>query len=174
MSDSSDAFGMKKNNRNSGFGAWLNGSLGIGNKILLTGLFRILSYHDEVNFLVKDLVTEEEIPQSAVGRNSLFSMGVNFRYGGAIHTFFAEMLYERKRVNSARSCLDGVYEVPPNFEVVNSSLNWDVVNPNTITIGGDWRMYRGGIISYGMRSVFDSNWRFKTFAPVVAISCMMR
>ncbi|MCC7402141.1 MAG: hypothetical protein IT214_11715 [Chitinophagaceae bacterium] len=174
MSDSAATFGMRKNSRSTGWGAWINGNMGIGNKILVSGLFRMFWYQDQVDFLLKDLSTDVETPQTAIGNNSLFSMGLNFRYGGSIHTFFAEILYERKKVNSAKGCLDGAYEVPVNSEVVSSSLNWDVVNPNTVTFGGDWRMYRGGIISYGLRSVFDSNWKFKTFAPIITLSCMMR
>lgn len=173
-SDSTGAFGMKRNNRSTGWGAWINGNLGIGNKFLLTGLIRTFRYDEQVDFIIKDISTGAETPQKAIAQNSLYSMGLNLRYGGSIYTFFIEMLYEYKKLNAVDKALTRAYKTPDNVQIIGSSLKWEEVHPNTFTFGGDWRVSRSVIINYGMRCVFNSDWKFKTFTPVATISCMMR
>jgi hypothetical protein len=173
-SDSSGTFGMKRNNRSTGWGAWINGNIGIGKKFLLTGLLRTFQYDDQVDFIIKDNTTGDETAQKIAAKNSLYSMGLNLRYGGSIYTFFIEMLYEYKKMNTADEALNAAYKVPGNTQIIGSSLKWDIVHPNTLTMGGDWRISRSVIINYGLRSVFDSKWKFKNFIPVATISCMMR
>lgn len=173
-SDSAGTFGMKRNNRNTGWGAWLSGNLGLGNKFLLTGLFRTFHYDEQVDFIIKDLSSGTETAEKAIAKNSLHSMGLNLRYGGSIYTFFIEMLYEYRKLDAVDKALTKAYKIPDNVQVIGSSLKWEEVHPNTFTFGGDWRVSRSVIINYGMRCVFNSNWKFKTFTPVATISCMMR
>ncbi|MBL7725868.1 MAG: hypothetical protein JNK27_17145 [Chitinophagaceae bacterium] len=173
-SDSSGTFGMKRSNRSSGWGAWLNGNVGIGKQFLLTGLLRSFWYNEQVDFIIKDNTTGDETADKTIARNNLYSMGLNLRYGGAIYTFFVELLYEYKKLNTPIEAVNQNYKVPGNVQIVGSSLKWDEVNPNTLTFGGDWRISQSVIINYGMRCVFDSKWKFKTFTPVATISCMMR
>jgi hypothetical protein len=161
-------------NRNTGWSAWLNGSLGIGKKLLLSGLFRTSWYEEELNFLVKNTTTLEESSQKAVADNKLYSMGLNLRYGGALYTFFVEFLYEKKALKTAAEALNEAFKAPGNSIVVSSSVKWDIVHPNTFSIGGDWRISRSVILNYGMRCVYDAKWKFKTFAPIATVSCMMR
>ncbi|MDP4256316.1 MAG: hypothetical protein Q8938_20105, partial [Bacteroidota bacterium] len=61
-----------------------------------------------------------------------------------------------------------------NLEIVGSSVKWSVVEPTTLSFGGDWRISRNVILNYGMRCLFDAKWKFQTFTPVASISCMMR
>ena len=173
-SDSTGSFGMKRNNRSTGWGAWVNGNIGIGNKFLLTGLARTFRYDEQVDFIIKDLANGTETSQKAIAKNSLYSMGLNLRYGGSIYTFFIEMLYEYKKLNAVDKALTRAYKTPDNVQIIGSSVKWEEVHPNTFTFGGDWRVSRSVIINYGMRCVFNSNWKFKTFTPVATISCMMR
>lgn len=173
-SDSTGTFGMKRNNRSTGWGTWINGNLGIGQKFLFTGLFRYFSYDEQLDFAVIDQATGTESPQKTIAKNSLFSTGINFRYGGSIYTFFIEMLYEYKKLSTAEEALNKFYQARENVKVIGSSLKWEEVHPNTLTFGGDWRISRSVIINYGMRCVFNSNWKFKQFTPVATISCMMR
>ena len=162
-------------NRNTGWSGWVNGSLGIGKKFLLSGLFRTSWYEEELNFTVQDSSTGEESFQKAVADNTLYTAGLNLRYGGSIFTFFIEILYEKKGLKTPTEALNDVFKVPNNgFEIVASSVKWDVVHPTTISFGGDWRVGRSVMLNYGMRCVFDNNWKFKTFIPVVTIACMMR
>jgi hypothetical protein len=173
-SDSVGTFGMARRNRSTGWGAWMNGNLGIGRKFLITGLFRTLWYDEQIDFVLKDMSTGNESAAKTIAKNNLFSLGLNIRYGGSVYSFFMECLYEYKKLNTPIDAVNAAYKIPGNVQIIGSSLKWDEVNPNTLTIGGDWRMSRSVIINYGMRCVFDSNWKFRTFVPVATISCMMR
>lgn len=173
-SDSSGKFGMKRSDRSSGWGAWLNGNVGIGKQFLLTGLLRSFWYNEQVDFIIKNNITGIETANKTIAKNNLYSMGLNLRYGGAIYTFFVELLYEYKKLNTPIEAVNQNYKAPRNVQIVVASLKWDEVNPSTLTFGGDWRISRSVIINYGMRCAFDRNWKFKTFIPVATISCMMR
>ncbi len=173
-SDSIGTFGMKRNNRSTGSGVWLSGNLGIGKKFLLTGLLRTFRYDEQLDFIIEDQSTGTKTAQKAIAKNSVFSTGMNLRYGGSIYTFFVEMLYEYKKLNTPDELLNKVYKTPVNVEIIGSSLKWDEIHPNTLTFGGDWRISRSVIINYGLRGVFNSNWKFKTFTPIATISCLMR
>jgi hypothetical protein len=172
--DSAGGLNSLRLNRNTGYSGWINGSLGLGKKFLISGLFRSSWYDEELEFLIKNKNTGEEASQKAVAQNTLFTMGMNLRYGGSIYTFFVEMLYEKKGLKTPLEALADAFETPADFEVVGSSVKWNVVHPNTLSFGGDWRMGRSVILNYGMRCVFDKNWKFKTFTPVATVSCMMR
>lgn len=173
--DSAGSLKSLRLNRNTGWGGWINGSLGLGKKFLLSGLFRTSWYEEELNFLIRNTDTGEEIEQTAIADNKLYTMGMNLRYGGSIYTFFVEFLYEKKGLKTPLEALNETFKVPGNeFEVVGSTVKWDVVHPNTLSFGGDWRISRSVIINYGMRCIFDANWKFRTFIPVATISCMMR
>jgi hypothetical protein len=101
-------------------------------------------------------------------------MGLNLRYGSSIYTFFVELLYERKGLKTPVEALNESFKTPGDFQIVSSSVKWDVVHPNTFSFGGDWRISRSVILNYGMRCVFDKDWKFTTFTPVATVSCMMR
>ncbi len=161
-------------NRSTGFATWLNGSLGLGKRWLLSGLIRSTWYDEQLNFTLRDINTLEETPQEAIARNKLFAIGLNFRYGNPVYTFFMEFLYEQKSFSTATEALSKVFTPLPGTEISGGTVKWSVVNPNNITFGGDWRVSRSVILNYGMRCVFDKKWKFTTFTPVATISCMMR
>ena len=130
------------------------------------GLFRTSWYEEELNFLVRNTGTGEEIEQLAVADNTLYTMGMNLRYGGSfIYTFFVEFLYEKKGLKTPLQALNEVFKPGTDFEVVGSTVKWDVVHPNTLSFGGDWRISKSVIINYGMRCIFDDRWKFRTFIP---------
>ena len=173
--DSAGSLTSLRLDRNTAWGAWFNGNVGLGKKFLLSGLFRTSWYQEQLSFLTKNTNTQEETSQTAIADNTLFTMGLNLRYGGSLYTFFAEFLYERKGLKTPMAALNDAFKVPTsNVRVINSSVKWNVVHPNTINFGGDWRISQSLILNYGMRCVFDRNWKFTTFTPVATISCMMR
>jgi hypothetical protein len=174
QTDSAGSLKSLRLNRSTGWGGWLNGNLGIGKKILLSALFRTTWYQEELEFQIKNINTGEEATQKAVADNTLYTVGLNLRYGGSLYTFFAEFLYEKKGLKTPVEALGEAFTAPTSFTVVNSSVKWDVVHPNTLSIGGDWRISQSVIINYGMRCVFDDKWKFRTFIPIATISCMMR
>lgn len=172
--DSSGSLKSLRLNRNTGYGGWLNANIGIGKKLLLSGLFRATWYEEELDFLIRNTSTNEEASQKAIADNTLYTMGINLRYGSSIYTFFVEFLYEKKGLKTPLEALNETFSAPKDFAVVSSSVKWDVVHPNTLSFGGDWRISRSVILNYGMRCVFDKNWKFTTFIPVATVSCMMR
>ena len=174
ITDSAGSLKSLRLNRSTGWGGWLNGNLGIGKKFLLSALFRTTWYQEELEFQIKNISTGDETTQRAIADNTLHTAGLNLRYGGSIYTFFIEFLYEKKGLKTPVEALSQVFTEPANFKVVNSSVKWDVVQPNTISFGGDWRISQTVIINYGMRCVFDEKWKFSTFIPIATISCMMR
>lgn len=160
--------------RNTGWGTWINGSFGVGKKMLLSGLFRTFWYQEQLNFTLRNKITSDVVNQTAIAENNLYSLGLNLRYGGAIYTFFVEFLYEEKGLKTPVEALNEAFDTPENLEVVPSSVKWNVVHPNSLSLGGDWRISRNLILNYGMRCVFDKNWKMQTFTPIASISCMMR
>lgn len=161
-------------NRNTAYAGWINGSLGLGKKFLLSGLFRSSWYEEELEFQLRNTQTGEEQTTLAVAENMLFTMGANIRYGGPYFNFFAEFLYEQKGLKTPLEALEKAFGAPAGFEVVGNTVKWDVVQPNTISFGGDWRFNRSVVLNYGMRCIFDKSWTFTRFIPVVSIACMMR
>jgi hypothetical protein len=175
QTDSAGSLKTLRLNRNTGWGAWMNGSVGMGKKWLFSGLFRTTWYEEQLDFLIRNKTTGEELSQKAIADNTLYTMGMNLRYGGALYTFFIEFLYEKKGLKTPVEALNETFKVPDNdLEIVGSSVKWDVVHPNTLSFGGDWRISKSVMINYGMRCIFDSRWKFTTFIPVATIACMMR
>ena len=174
ITDSSGSLKSLRLNRNTGWGGWINANIGIGKRLLVSGLFRTTVYDELLEFTLADESTGEEIPTSAIAGNQLFAMGMNLRYGGPLFTFFAEFLYERKRTGTALQALNNRFTPPSGMVVKEGTLKWDGIFPNAVTVGGDWRISRNLMINYGMRCSFDKNWTFRVFSPVVTLSCMMR
>lgn len=163
-------------NRNTGVAFWLNGGVGIGRRLFLAGLFRNSWYEEQVDFQLRNRATGETSVKQAVANNRLLSTGLSLRYGGPIYNFFIEFFYEQKALKTAAEALEDSdsFDNPAGFDVVGNSLKWTVVNPNNITFGGDWRINRNVSINYGIRSIFDKDWKFVSLQPVVTVSCMMR
>jgi hypothetical protein len=174
QTDSSGSLKSLRLNRNTGFSGWINGSLGLGKKFLLSGLVRSSWYEEELDFLLRNTTTLDEVTQRAVAENTLLTIGLNLRYGGPVYTFFVEFLYEKKGLKTPLEALSDAFKSPTGFEVIGNTVKWDVVHPNTISFGGDWRISRSVMLNYGMRCVFDENWTFRVFTPVATIACMMR
>ncbi|MBP6686530.1 MAG: hypothetical protein KA160_01625 [Lacibacter sp.] len=174
QTDSSGSLKSLRLNRSTAWAGWANFSIGMGKKWLLSGLVRNSWYREELNFQVRNTTTGDELTQLAVADNTLLTAGLNLRYGGSYFTFFAEFLYEKKGLRTPVEALSKVFESPDGFEVVGNSVKWNIVQPNTIAIGGDWRMNRNVVLNYGMRGIFDKNWKFTGFIPVVSIACLMR
>ncbi len=173
--DSTGSLTKLRLNRNTASGIWINAGWGIGKKILATTLIRSSFYQEQVDFLLHDVNTSQDKPAQAIASNTLFTLGMNLRYGGPIYTFFAEFIVEKRRLNTPEDALNNSFKAPAGtVSVVSTSLKWTAVQPFTFSAGGDWRVSRNVILNYGMRCIFDEHWKLNTFIPVVAISCMMR
>lgn len=174
QSDSAGSLKKLRLNRNTGWGIWMNGALPLGKRWMFSGLVRTTWYEEELDFLLRNTQTLAEQSARAVAENKLYSAGVNLRYGGPLYSFFVEFLYEKKALKTPVQALKEVFAEPANMEVVSSSVKWNVVHPNSLSIGGDWRISQNVIINYGMRWILDVHGKSQAFIPVAGISCMMR
>ena len=172
--DSSGSFKNLRINRNTGSGAWINFGKGIGKRGLISGLIRSSFYEEQVTFSLKDDITNEEIADTTIASNKLISLGLNFRYGGPVFNFFAEVIYEGKSLKTPIAAVNEVFDTPNGQSIITSTVAWDVVHPYTVNFGGDWRIGRNLVLNYGMRLVMDKNYKAVSFTPIANISCMMR
>lgn len=172
--DSAGSLKSLKLNRSTGHGIWLNGGLALGRKIFVSGLIRSSFYEEELNFTLQDNTTFETTTAIDVAKNTLFTFGANMRYGGPLFSFFAEFIYERKALKTAADALNDVFDAPDGKTIVAGTVKWDVVQPYTINVGGDWRVSRNLVLNYGVRCLLDKNFKTTTFTPIVNIACMMR
>jgi hypothetical protein len=172
--DSAGSLKKLKLNRNTGNGLWLNFGMGTGKRGLVSGLIRTSFYEEEVTFNLKDNITGDETQASTVAANRLVSLGINFRYGGPVFNFFAELIYEGKTVKTPEQAVNESFKSPTGKAIVTSTIKWDIVHPYTINFGGDWRIGRNLVLNYGMRMLMDKNYKTVSFLPIANISCMMR
>ncbi len=171
-----DSLGSLKSlviNRNSGSGAWVNFGFGVGKRGLISGLLRSNFYEEQLFFDQTDSLGNF-ISDTAIAGNKLLTMGINFRYGGPVFNFFAEIIYDGKTTKTPVDALNNVFKTPEGFELVPTSVKWDKVTPYTLNFGGDWRISRNLLLNYGIRTQFDKDFKKTTFTPVVNLSCMMR
>ena len=172
--DSAGSLKKLRLNRNTALGAWVNAGFGLGKKLFFSGLVRTSFYEEELNFDMKDNVTDEVTQNSAVARNTLFTFGFNMRYGSAAYTFFAEFIHERKGFKTAVAALKDAFTQPAGSTIITSTVKWDIVQPYSVNIGGDWRVSRNVILNYGVRCVMNKQFKTTTVIPVASIACMMR
>jgi len=172
--DSAGSFRKLRINRNTANGAWVNFGKGIGKRGLVSGLIRSSFYEEEVTFNLKNDITGEETPDTTIAANNLYTIGLNFRYGGPVFNFFAEVIYEGKTLKTPIDAVNEVFKAPSGNSIVTSTVMWDVVHPYTVNFGGDWRIGRNVVLNYGMRLVMDKNYKAVSFTPIANISCMMR
>ena len=174
QTDSAGSLVSLRINRNTAWALWVNGGFGIGKKIMISGLFRASFYEEQLNFQILDTATQLFTPAQAIASSQLYSLGLNVRYGGPKYSFFAEFFMEQKSSKTAGEALDKVFNAAPGTVVAENTVKWDVVPPYTLNFGGDWRISRNLMLNYGIRCLLDKQFNFKTFTPVVSISCMMR
>ncbi len=173
-----DSVGLLKSlklNRQSGWGLWANGGVGVGNKLLFSGLFRTFFYDEQLTFTLRDLSTGEEIQENTIVSTRLYTYGVNIRYGNPIVNFFAEFFLEKREFKDVQSAFESSdLSLDENIELEASTLKWTGVSPYIWAIGGEWRASRNLMINFGMKMEYDKDFKRTTFQPIAAISCLMR
>ncbi len=123
---------------------WINGSLGVGKKVLLTAVAKYLM---------------QENRDSTVTQGNIFTGGIGIRYGTPKFNFFTEAIF------SNAEALLGL-DAP--------GLNLVQVQRFSMTYGGDWRINHNLMLSYGVRVDYAEKLKFKNILPVAGVSCMMR
>lgn len=128
-----------------GYAFWVNGCMGVGRKILLSGVVKYTAINADI-----------EESQSMQG---IFSMGVAFRYGSPRFNFFAETFYSSSNSEIV-------------FDKASSALSQ--ITNFSASYGGDWRISRNVLLSYGVRTNYDNSLTFRNLIPVASVSCLMR
>lgn len=123
---------------------WLNGSLGIGRKMQMTGVLKYIM---------------QENLDSTITSGNIFTGGLGLRYGSPKFNFFSEVLYSNSDAT---------------FGLEAPGLNLVQVQRLSVTYGGDWRINHNVLLSYGVRVDYSELFKFKNILPVAGISCMMR
>jgi hypothetical protein len=126
---------------------WISGSKGLGRKVLITGLLKY--------------ILQERRGDQNLGRASgnIFSMGMGIRYGGTKFNFFTDVLYSQGNAQTV---------------LADNGLNLTQLSALSISYGGDWRLSRNVMLSYGVRTDYTEKLQFKNIIPVANLACMMR
>ena len=106
--------------------------------------------------LIKTVVIRDDLKGENI---NLFTGGFNFRYGSPKFNFFAEALFTQ--TNNSLIFQD-------------NTINLVQANSLTTSYGGDWRISRNVMLSYGVRVDYDKNFVFQSISPIAGIACMMR
>jgi hypothetical protein len=143
---------------------WLNASKGIGKKILVTGLVRYSIQKDTLQENIQKISIPNQADSMLIGnikniRGGIFTVGVSFRYGSPKFSFFVEGVYSKGNRNIA---------------IINPEFNLNKLSFYSISYGGDWRISRNVTLSYGVRTDYNQQFKFKNIIPVASIACMMR
>ncbi|MBK8244847.1 MAG: hypothetical protein IPK88_15590 [Saprospiraceae bacterium] len=110
--------------------------------------------------LLTSLIKAVMISDDFTGFNTnILSAGINFRYGSPKFNFFAEGVYSKSNNNSI-------------FD--NKTINLSQANALSTSYGGDWRLSRNVMLSYGIRVDYSETIKFQRITPIAGIACMMR
>ncbi|HKK77861.1 MAG TPA: hypothetical protein VJ953_22475 [Saprospiraceae bacterium] len=141
--------------RYAGFGLWINGAKGIGQRGLLTGLVRL----------------------NKIGENTDFLVGASYRYGSQKFNFFAEVA--RHRIGN--NFQNGFNEE----EVFAAKLDQDIgtgwyefgdgesTTMTTLAFGGDFRLRYNILLNFALRTQLRKDVGFERFLPVANVVCLM-
>jgi len=136
---------------------WINGGIRSGKSGLLSAIIKL----------------------KKVGNISESLIGANYRYGGPKFSFYAEMVSERK-FERAAEIIDIEDPFRDNFSK-DLGISWyapneDVIKENVFTIayGGDFKISRGILLNFALRTQFQKDFSFNKLIPVANLTCLMR
>ncbi len=135
------------NLRAAGAAVWVNGSLPIGKRLMLNGTVKYMKQVAQDSFSTRINTT---------------SGGIGMRYGSPKFTFFVEFVFSKFQSDKHIS----IEEMP--------ELNMAQLNNFSTSYGGDWRINRNVLLSYGVRLDHSDGYKVKNIIPVAGVSCMMR
>jgi hypothetical protein len=162
-------------NRNTANAAWLNFGFGIGKRAMVSGLIRTTGYKEELFYTINEVATNKKFAQTAYAQNNIYSLGINVKYGGPVYDFFIEFIREGKNIKTVNEAFAKIAPlIPAGNTLVANSLKWEGLNPYTINIGGDWRISRNVALNFGIRGIYDNDFKKVSFTPIANVSCMMR
>jgi hypothetical protein len=137
-----------------GSGVWLSGGLKVG----MTGQIGFMAQYRNTR---QDLLTPGSADSTGVSPelwDRTFSFGTNFRYGNRKYNVFAEYFFDVKKLYSE--------------ELIPPSNPWSGLS--VYTLGGDWRISRNVMLSFGLRVTRPLQTRLSDIEPVINLNCLMR
>lgn len=146
--------------RRAGYALWLNGCLKMGDKGLVSGLFRYTKIIDSSNKM----------------------FGLNFRYGSQRYNFYAEVVYEILGnyfdPNQELAFDENEYFAGKYIEDIGSSWldfnNTETKTQYTMAYGGDFKLSRNILLNFALRTQFTSDIKLTRLLPVANIICLMK
>lgn len=169
-------------------GFWVNGSLGIGHRMLLTGIYKLeISTHnmpDSLKTVFKITGGKDSIIRSmeyATAIRTSHLVGFNLRYGSPRFSFFIEGVhrniieapeYSKWETISA----DSVRNNPSVFfkKDLKSSAILPEGTENIIAYGGEFKLGNQVQLNFSLRTVFNKDLKFLNLLPVATVSCLMK
>ena len=151
--------------KNTGNGLWVNASVGLGKRWLISSMFRTIKKEGLLRSTNIDSLTG--IPLLTAQKKNLldFSTGLNIRYGSVRYSFFIEGFYTRSRNALAILDMNG-------FDSGNDVL----VDSERIVLayGGDLRLGNNVLLNYGLRTTVDKRLSFRGMVPIASVTCLMK
>lgn len=151
--------------KNTGNGLWVNASVGLGKRWLISSMFRTIKKEGLLRTTNIDSLTG--IPLLTTQKKNLldFSTGLNIRYGSVRYSFFIEGFYTRSRNALAILDMNG-------FDSGNDVL----VDSERIVLayGGDLRLGNNVLLNYGIRTTVDKRLSFRGMVPIASVTCLMK
>ena len=151
--------------KNTGNGLWINASVGLGKRWLISSMFRTIKKEGLLRTTNIDSLTG--IPLLTTQKKNLldFSTGLNIRYGSVRYSFFIEGFYTRSRNALAILDMNG-------FDSGNDVL----VDSERIVLayGGDLRLGNNVLLNYGIRTTVDKRLSFRGMVPIASVTCLMK
>ncbi|MFM1745948.1 MAG: hypothetical protein RLZZ630_1885 [Bacteroidota bacterium] len=172
--DSASTLKSIRINRNTGKSLWVNFGFGVGRKGMVTGLVRSSFFRESYSYRIRNISSGEESSISDTISNSIITTGLNFRYGGSVFNFFTEFVHDAKSISKSGQVLDGLAPPDAESEIVPGSATFENLLPNIFAIGGDWRISRNLVLSFGFRALMNDEFKVKQVIPNATIGCMMR
>ena len=150
---------------NTGNGVWLNASVGLGKRWLISSMLRTIKKEGQLRSTIIDNLSG--IPQLTTQKKDLldFATGLNIRYGSVRYSFFIEGFYTRSKSAVAILDLNG-------FDTGNDAF----VTSERIVLayGGDLRLGNNVLLNYGIRTTVDKRLSFRGMVPIASVTCLMK
>jgi hypothetical protein len=151
--------------KNTGNGVWINASLGLGKRWLISSMFRTIQKEGFVRTTIIDSLTGA--PQLTTQKKNLldFATGLNIRYGSVRYSFFIEGFYTRSRSTLPILDVNG-------FDTGNDALV--AAERIVLAYGGDLRLGNNVLLNYGIRTTVDKRLSFRGMVPIASVTCLMK
>ena len=143
---------------------WLNASLGIGRRWLISTMFRTINKQGNLRSSVTDSLTGTPVISNQKKQLFDFATGLNIRYGSVRYSFFIEGFYTRNRA------------VSPILENGIDTGNDVLVTAEKFILayGGDLRLGNNVLLNYGIRTTVSSSLKFGGMVPIASVTCLMK